>query len=195
MQAPRLFRSVERLRGALLWLTGFAGAFVFMEPSPYEVASLLTIIVFALTGLALRPALMPLIVLLLLYNIGFSLAVVQVIERVEAGHLGAGLVVSLGDRDLLRRDARHQHGRAALAADARHRDGGGASPRSSRSSPISACSGRPRTLFLLYDRARGTFNDPNVLGAFLVLPAMLVLQRVLGDRVADARCAPRSCSR
>src|SRR4030095_9478646 len=81
VQALPLFGSVERLRGALLWLTGFAGAIVFMEPSPYEVASLLTIIVFMLTGLALRPALMPLIVLLLLYNTGFSLAVVQVIDQ------------------------------------------------------------------------------------------------------------------
>ncbi len=55
VHAPRLFRSVERLRGALLWLTGFAGAVVFMEPSPYEVASLLTIFVFALTGLRCAP--------------------------------------------------------------------------------------------------------------------------------------------
>ena len=31
------------LSGALLWLTGFAGAIVVMEPSPYEVTSLLTI--------------------------------------------------------------------------------------------------------------------------------------------------------
>src|SRR6185436_17195365 len=78
VQAPRLFRSVERLRGALLWLTGFAGAIVFMEPSPYEVTSLLTIVVLVVTGLTLRPALMPLIEVLLLYNTGFSLAVVQV---------------------------------------------------------------------------------------------------------------------
>ena len=55
IQAPRLFRSVERLRGALLWLTGFAGAIVFMEPSPYEVASLLTIFVFVCTGLRCGP--------------------------------------------------------------------------------------------------------------------------------------------
>ena len=53
--APPLRRSVERLRGALLWLTGFAGAIVFMEPSPYEVTSLLTIIVFAVTGLSPSP--------------------------------------------------------------------------------------------------------------------------------------------
>jgi len=38
-------------------------------------------------------------------------------------------------------------------------------------------------LFLLYDRARGTFNDPNVLGAFLILPALLAFQRVLIGRV------------
>ena len=87
-QAPRLFRSVERLRGALLWLTGFAGVFVFIEPSPYEITSLLTIFVFVCTGLALRPALMPLIVLLLLYNTGFSLAVVQITEQSKpTGHL------------------------------------------------------------------------------------------------------------
>src|SRR5436190_8702217 len=79
--APKLFRSVERLRGALLWLTGFSGAFVFMEPSPYEVDSLLTIIVFALTGLTLRPTHMPLLLLLLLYAVGFALAVVQVSDQ------------------------------------------------------------------------------------------------------------------
>ncbi len=41
-------------------------------------------------------------------------------------------------------------------------------------------------MFLLYDRARAAFNDPNVLGAFLILPAMLALQRVLSGRFADA---------
>src|SRR5436190_16863400 len=82
--APKLFRSVERLRGALLWLTGFSGAFVFMEPSPYEVVSLLTIVVFVLTGLALRPTHVPLIALLLLYGVGFALAVVQVIDQTKA---------------------------------------------------------------------------------------------------------------
>ena len=33
--APRL-SPIERLRGALLWLIGLSGAFVFIEPSPYE---------------------------------------------------------------------------------------------------------------------------------------------------------------
>ena len=41
-------------------------------------------------------------------------------------------------------------------------------------------------LFLRYDRARGTFNDPNVLGAFLVFPMLLALGRVLTDRAVGA---------
>jgi O-Antigen ligase len=41
-------------------------------------------------------------------------------------------------------------------------------------------------LFLLYGRANATFNDPNVLGAFLILPALLALQRILDNRPGDA---------
>ena len=37
-------------------------------------------------------------------------------------------------------------------------------------------------LLTLYERARGTFKDPNVLGAFLILPALFVLQSVVSDR-------------
>jgi hypothetical protein len=39
-------------------------------------------------------------------------------------------------------------------------------------------------LFLLYGRARGTFNDPNVLGAFLVLPGLLLFRRILTGRTS-----------
>ena len=38
----------------------------------------------------------------------------------------------------------------------------------------------------MYGRAQAAFNDPNVLGAFLILPAMLALQRVLNGRFGDA---------
>src|SRR5215207_3039462 len=40
-------------------------------------------------------------------------------------------------------------------------------------------------LFVLFGRARGTFNDPNVLGAFVVFPALIALQRVLAGRLQD----------
>ena len=184
-QAPRLFRSVERMRGALLWLTGFAGAIVFMEPSPYEVASLLTIIVFAMTGLALRPALMPLIVMLLLYKTGFSLAVIQVIDQPRvltwvavSWYLSATAIffAAMLGTNTAERLSLLMRGTIAAAAV---------------SSVIAILSyfrllGPISDLFLMYGRAHAAFNDPNVLGAFLILPAMLALQRVLNGRFADA---------
>jgi len=42
-------------------------------------------------------------------------------------------------------------------------------------------------MFTRFGRAQGTFNDPNVLGAFLVLPALVALQKILaGSSRGDA---------
>jgi hypothetical protein len=41
-------------------------------------------------------------------------------------------------------------------------------------------------LLTLYERARGTFKDPNVFGAFLILPALFVLQSVVSDGFAKS---------
>jgi|SRR5215213_123824 len=183
--APRLVRSVERLRGALLWLTGFSGAFVFMEPSPYEVVSLLTIIVFALTGLALRPTHMPLIALLMLYAVGFALAAMQVSDQSKAviwvlvtWYLCATAVffmLMLGTNTNERLSLLMRGWTMAAVI-----------------SSITAILayfqllGGLSEIFLRFSRARGTFNDPNVLGAFLILPSLLALQRVLNGRLQDA---------
>ncbi len=185
VHAPRVSRSAERLRGALLWLTGVAGAIVFMEPSPYEITSLLTIIVFALTGLALRPALFPLIALLLAYNIGFSLAVIQVSDQSKpliwvmvSWYLSATAIffAAMLGTNTAERLSLLMRGTVMAAA---------------LSSVLAILAyfrllGPLSDTFLLYDRARAAFNDPNVLGAFLILPAMLVLQRVLSDRIGSA---------
>jgi O-antigen ligase len=181
--SPRL--SVETLRGTLLGLMGFAGAFVFIEPSPYEIVGVLAIAVFAVTGLTLRAPLVPLILLLILLNIGYATAMLQVIDQskvvtwvlvsaylaataiVYAAMLGANTKVRL---TWLMRGCMAAGLTAALVAIAAYfRLFGGLSD-----------------LFLLYGRARGTFNDPNVLGAFLVLPALIALQRMLAGRFSSA---------
>src|ERR1019366_1684010 len=41
-------------------------------------------------------------------------------------------------------------------------------------------------LLTLYERARGTFKDPNVLGAFLILPALFALQSVVSDNIGKS---------
>ena len=47
-------------------------------------------------------------------------------------------------------------------------------------------------LLTLYGRARGTFKDPNVLGAFLILPALFALQSVVSDKFGKS---PRNAHR
>ena len=77
--SPRL--RTESLRGALLWLTGFSGAFVFIEPSPYEFVATIAGLLFLLLGMSVRPALAPLLLLLVLMNIGYAVAVVPVSDQ------------------------------------------------------------------------------------------------------------------
>ena len=173
--------SAERLRGVLLWLMGFAGAFVFVEPGPYEIVGLAGIFLFGVSGLSLRGALIPLALMLIVLDLGYAIAVVQVADEEKAvtwvgisiflavtALFYAAVVSSLPQArlDYLLRGYTAAALVAALAAIAGyfHLLGG------------------LSELFVLYDRARGTFNDPNVLGAFLVLPAALQLQRVLTER-------------
>jgi O-antigen ligase len=183
--APRLTRSVERLRGALLWLTGFAGALVFVEPSPYEVASLLTIFVFICTGLTLRPGLLPLFVLLLLYNTGFSLAVLQITDQSKpVTWVAVSWYLSLTAVFFAAMLGQNTEERLSLLLR-------GTTFAALLASVVAILSyfrllGPASNWFLLYDRAQATFNDPNVLGAFLILPSLLALQRILNGNFSDA---------
>jgi hypothetical protein len=169
---------LERLRLALLWLTGFSGAYVFMEPSPYEVVSLLAMTMFAISGLTLQPALMPLLLLLMLVNVGYSMAVIPLLGggtkpitwvavswymATTAVFFAAMLAVNTVSR--LKALLQGYVIAAAIASVV-------AVLAYFRLIPFA-------DLFLRYDRAQGTFNDPNVFAAFLALPCLLVWQRVL----------------
>src|SRR5262249_24770530 len=149
--------------------------------SPYEIIGILAIAVFAVTGLRLRAPLVPLIFLLILLNLGYATAMLQVVDQskvviwvlisaylamtaiVYAGMLGSNTQARL--TWLMRGTLTAGLVAAFVAIAAYFRLFGDLSD-----------------LFLLYGRARGTFNDPNVLGAFLVLPALMAFQRMLAER-------------
>ncbi len=177
MVAPR----VAGLQRLLMWLIGFSGAIVFIEPSPYEVATLLAIVVMISTGLRIRLALMPLIVLLFVINIGYSICAAnlmgdsKIVNWILTSWYMAitviffAMVVSedTGARlDFLRRGLIF----GALIA--------------SIAGIVGYFSLLPGThqLFTLYERAMGPFKDPNVFSAYLILPALFVLQSVVSDR-------------
>jgi hypothetical protein len=174
--APR----VVALQRTLVWLAGASGAIVFIEPSPYELVTLVAAVIFVATGLRLRLAFMPLLLLLFLINIGYTICAVPFLDKPEVVNWIAtswymaitviffAMVVSedtAARLDMLRRGLIVGASIAATAGIAGYFNlvpGG-------------------HDLLTLYERARGTFKDPNVLGAFLILPALFVLQSVVSD--------------
>jgi O-Antigen ligase len=169
---------VLALQRALVWLVGASGAIVFIEPSPYELMTLTAAVIFLATGLRLRLVFMPLLLLLILLNVGYSIGAIPFIETSEVANWIATswymaftvmffAMVAADDTearlDMLRRGLIVGAMIASLAALAGYFNlvpGG-------------------HDLLTLYERARGTFKDPNVLGAFLILPALFVLQNVV----------------
>src|SRR5580704_15476963 len=70
---------VDRLRLGSLWLVGAISGFVMIEPAPYEFMIMLAALVFIATGVTVRAGHVPLLLLLIFYNIGFATSLVPVI--------------------------------------------------------------------------------------------------------------------
>lgn len=177
LAAPTLRAGAERLRLSLLWLTGFSGGFVFIEPSPYELIVGVAIAVFAVGGLKLRPAHVPLLLILVFYVIADGLGVVPVIaadKTVIWALVSCFMAVTtmffalaLGDnteRRLHALIAGYVCGALIVAAIA-------------ILAYFHAIPGADTFLYL--GRAKATFKDPNVFGPFLVFPVLVVMGRVL----------------
>ena len=172
---------VLALQRALVWLVGASGAIVFIEPSPYELATLAASLIFFATGLRVRLVFMPLLLGLFLLNVGYTIGAVPFLDKSEVANWIAtswymaitviffAMVVSEDT------EARLQMLRRGLVVGAM----------------IAATTGIAgyfnlvpggHDLLTLYDRARGTFKDPNVYGAFLILPALFALQSIVSDK-------------
>src|SRR6202163_1346819 len=80
--APR----VLALQRMLVWLVGASVAIVFIEPSPYELMTLTAALLFFATGLRLRLAFMPLLLLLFLINAGYSISAIPSMDRPEVAN-------------------------------------------------------------------------------------------------------------
>jgi hypothetical protein len=171
---------VIALQRALVWLVGASGAIVFIEPSPYELMTLTAAVLFFATGLRLRLVFMPLLLLLLLLNVGYTIGALPFLDKSEVANWIAtswymavtviffAMVLSEDTEarlDMLRRGLIVGAMIASVAGIAGY---------------LNLVPGG-HDLLTLYERARGTFKDPNVLGAFLVLPALFVLQSVVSD--------------
>lgn len=180
-QAP----GIAGLQRALLWLVGAGGAIVYIEPSPYEFATLAAMIVFFATGLRMRLAFLPLLMLLFLVNIGYTICAAYLMDKtpivnwiMTSWYMAATVIFfalvfsedTAARLDLLRRGLIFGAVIASVAGIAGY---------------FHLVPGE-HDLLTLYGRARGTFKDPNVLSAFLILPALFMLQSVVTDRLGKS---------
>src|SRR5215831_15832616 len=67
---------VLALQRSLVWLVGASVAIVFIEPSPYELVTLLATVLFFATGLRLRLVFMPLVLMMVTLNLGYSICAI-----------------------------------------------------------------------------------------------------------------------
>lgn len=169
---------VARWQHALMWLVGCGGAIVMIEPSPYEIATLVGLIFFYATGLRFRPVFLPLLVLLITLNLGYTICAAylmdksQIVNWIVTSWYMAVTVLFFAMVLSEDTEARLELFRRGLIVGA-------------LIASLAGIAGYFRLfpgafdLFTLYGRVKGTFKDPNVISAFLILPALFTLQGVV----------------
>jgi O-antigen ligase/polysaccharide polymerase Wzy-like membrane protein len=185
VRSERLARAptLTRLQRSLMWLVGVSGGVVFIEPAPYEFMVILAMVVFAAIGLSIRLAHLPLIFLLIAYNAGYLIGVLPVTELPDTVQWTAvSMFISITTLffalalvdDTERRLDLLLKGYLAIAVMI------------SIFGIITYFHLLPGSdTFMWAGRSRSTFKDPNVLGAFLVLPAVLAVQKTMTGRAGD----------
>ena len=155
--------------------------FVLNEPAPYELYMTGLIVVWALFGLRVSKPVLPLLVLLVVFNLGGMIAMTQMADLANTPlYLAVSLflaftavffaAVTEAQPDLFR----VIFNAWVLAAVATATLG--------IAGYFHAFPGAEA--FTRYDRAAGAFEDPNVFGPFLVLPAIFMLYRLMTGSIA-----------
>ena len=173
-------RGATQILEFFLFLAILVSCFVFVEPSPYEFAMVPLAFGCLIAGVTIRRELLPMIWLLLFWNVGGAIAYFRVSDGDQTGKfvvitlfmaVSAIIFASLFSTDSLRRlrVLRAAYIIAALLAAAAGIIG-----------YFNLTSGLGE-LFAPGGRARGPFKDPNVYGPFLILPILFLLQSLLSN--------------
>jgi hypothetical protein len=174
---PRKTPGLDRVRLMTLWIVGVSGGFVMIEPAPYEFLIMLAMIILVATGVSMRAGHLPLMWLLMFCNIGFVTSLIPVIALDDTAKW---TVVScfLSVTTLFYA--------IALVEDTERRVDillQGYIVSAVVTSIIGVLAYFKLIpgweMFIGALRARATFKDPNVFAPFLILPGLIVLQRIM----------------
>lgn len=157
--------------------------FVINEPAPYELYMAGLIAIWALFGLRISRAVLPLVVLLVLFNIGGIVSLTQMAELRDAPlYLAVSLFLAF-TTIFFASVTEAQPKLFPLIA--------GAWLLAALVTAFLGICGYfgllpGAEIFTKYDRAAGAFQDPNVFGPFLAFPAVFLLHRILTGGMKDA---------
>jgi hypothetical protein len=179
--------SAETIRRATLALMVFGGAFTMVEPSPYELLGILAFVAWLPGGLRLDRAHAPIALLILAYMSGALVTLVPVMHLpdtviwtisgwyVALTSIFFMMVLSRCTQERLAVIVRAYVASAVLCAAIGILGYVGLLPGSDA--------------LLLYGRVKSTLQDPNVFAPYLVLPTLIVLQRILISGIGASKAA------
>jgi hypothetical protein len=177
---------IRRLALFYLWLTIASGAVVFSEPAPYDILMIGVIVILPLAGLApLTRGLAPYLLLLTGIVAGGFVATTQAgLLDVPTKHVAITLYLAASSVVMAAFFAERPEKRIRFVMSAYLV----AAVIAAAAALIGYFSLVPGAydLFTEFGRARGTFKDPNVLGAFLVPALLYAFNVVLTARFARA---------
>ncbi|MGD9476948.1 O-antigen ligase family protein [Shinella sp. G-2] len=170
--------------GSLLVSVGvFLSGFVISEPAPYELFMAGLIGLWAIVGLRISRGVTPLLVLVVLFNVGGALSL-TVMDDLSGGpmYVAVSLFLALSSV-FFAAIIEAKHSRLELIFRAWV-----------ASALITSLLGilgyfhafPGAEAFTLYDRAKGAFQDPNVFGPFLVAPSLYLVHGLLVGRLVAA---------
>lgn len=173
----------ERLLLVVLYIVILTSSVVFIEPSPHDGLMLLLAVVCVAAGVRFDRLLALLVALLVLFNFGGLLSLLNVVGQQKTIQY-TGTSIYLACAAIL------------FAAVLSHET----MPRMATiraayilTAVITSCAGiagyfslfpHAHDLFTDYDRALGTFKDPNVFGPFLIWPSLVLIERMLTRRIS-----------
>jgi hypothetical protein len=170
-----------------IWLTMLASCVAIIEPSPHDFLMGPLLLVCLIAGVRFERTFVPLFLLLLVWNIGGLLSLMNIAGDSKAIQYTAtsiylslaamifACVLARNTEDRLNALARGYIAAAFIAA-------------------VTGMMGYfniPRgayDLFTLYGRADGMFKDPNVFGPYLIWPALFISARMLAVRITLRGC-------
>lgn len=170
--------------GSMLVAVGvFLSGFVISEPAPYELFMAGLIGLWAIVGLRISRGVAPLLVLLVLFNVGGMLSL-TVMKELAGGPMYVAVSLFLALSAVFfaaiveARAARLELIFKAWVASALI---------TSLLGILGYFHAFPGAeAFTLYDRAKGAFQDPNVFGPFLIAPSLYLLHGLLSGRILAA---------